>query len=84
MLRLFVLVLLLANAGYYAWSQNLLAPWGFAPAQQSEPHRVEQQLRPQAIRLVASDEAKRIEAAALAKAPECLQAGLSTMRRPRA
>ncbi|MBG9388910.1 SPOR domain-containing protein [Caenimonas aquaedulcis] len=76
MLRLVVLALLLANAGYYAWSQNLLAPWGIAPAQQSEPHRVEQQLRPQAIRLVASDEAKRIEASTLARAPECLQAGL--------
>ncbi|MES3003508.1 MAG: SPOR domain-containing protein [Pseudomonadota bacterium] len=76
MLRLAVLVLLLANAGYFAWSQDLLASWGFAPAKQSEPQRVEQQIRPQAIRLVGSDEAKRIEQAVLAKTPECLQAGV--------
>lgn len=76
MLRLAVLVLLLANAGYFAWSQNLLTSWGFAPAQQSEPQRIEQQIRPQAIRLVGSDEAKRIEQAVLAKTPECLQVGV--------
>ena len=76
MLRLAVLVLLLANAAYFAWSQNLLASWGIAPAQQSEPHRLEQQIKPQAIRILASDEARRIEVAAAPRAPECLQAGL--------
>jgi hypothetical protein len=76
MLRLAVLLLLLANAGYFAWSQDLLASWGFAPAQQSEPQRIEQQIRPQAIRLVGSDEARRIEQAVVARTPECLQAGV--------
>ena len=47
MLRLAVLILLLANAAYFAWSQNLLAPWGIAPAQQTEPQRMGQQIRPQ-------------------------------------
>ncbi|MDB5874125.1 MAG: hypothetical protein JWQ07_3567 [Ramlibacter sp.] len=75
MLRLIVLLLLLANAAYFAWSQNLLAAWGVAPAQQSEPQRLEQQIRPQAVRVIAGDEARRIEAQAAAKAPECLQAG---------
>jgi hypothetical protein len=76
MLRLAVLILLLANAAYFAWSQNLLAPWGVAPAQQSEPQRLAQQIRPQAVRVLAADEARRIEAAAPnAKAVECLQAG---------
>ena len=46
MLRFFVLVLLLANAGYYAWSQGLLLEWGLAPASQSEPQRLAQQIRP--------------------------------------
>jgi hypothetical protein len=76
MLRLLVLILVLANAAYFAWSQNLLASWGFAPAQQSEPHRLEQQIKPQAIRILASEEARRIEVAAAPRAPECLQAGL--------
>ena len=32
MLRLLVLALLLANAGYLAWTHGLLADYGFAPA----------------------------------------------------
>jgi hypothetical protein len=75
MLRLAVLLLLLANAAYFAWSQNLLAAWGLAPAQQSEPHRLEQQIKPQAIRILSSEEAKRIEVSAAPRPPECLQAG---------
>jgi len=51
MLRLLVVVLLLANAGYYAWSQGLLRDWGLAPAEQAEPQRLQQQLRPEALRL---------------------------------
>ena len=77
MLRLLVLLLLLANAAYYAWSQNLLVPMGLAPEQQSEPQRLAQQIRPEAIRIVPGEEARSIEVAA-AKVPECLQAGLFT------
>lgn len=75
MLRLAVLVLLLANALYFAWSQSLLAAWGIAPAQQTEPHRLEQQIRPQQLRILSADEVKRIEIAAAQRSPECLQAG---------
>ena len=75
MLRLTVLLLLLANAGYFAWSQTLLASWGFAPAQQSEPHRVEQQIKPQAVRVLSADESRRIDVSSGALRPqECLQA----------
>jgi hypothetical protein len=77
MLRLLVLLLLLANATYFAWAQGLLAPAGFAAAQQSEPQRMAQQVRPEAVRVLPGDEAKRIEIAAV-KSPECLQAGLFT------
>lgn len=77
MLRLIVLLLLLANAAFFAWSQGLLASIGFVPAQQSEPQRVAQQIRPEAVRVVPGDEARRIEIAAAPK-PECLQAGLYT------
>jgi hypothetical protein len=75
MLRLVVLILALANAAYFAWSQGLLASWGIAPAQQSEPQRVEQQVKPQALRVLPTDEARRIELAAAARSADCLQAG---------
>ena len=79
MLRLTILLLLLANAAYFAWSQGVLAPLGLAPAQQSEPHRLEQQIKPQALRILSSEEARRLETASAAPsagAQECLQAGL--------
>ena len=90
MLRLAVLILLLANAGYYAWSQGLLRAWGLAPATQSEPERLERQLNPEALKLLPAqsqppaetDEPEPAEAAAAApSAPptpsprQCLQAG---------
>lgn len=87
MLRLLVLLLALANAGYWAWSQGLLAPYGLAPAMQSEPQRMATQIRPEALHLLTADEARQLEnsstpgtsasaPAAAAPAPECLQAGL--------
>jgi hypothetical protein len=74
MLRLLVLVLVLLNAGYYGWSHGLLRNYGFGPAQQAEPQRVAQQIQPQALRVLSSDEARRADAASLPL--ECLQAGL--------
>ena len=78
MLRLAVLVLVLANGLYFAWSQGLLQTFGVAPTQQSEPQRLSQQIRPEALRLLNADEARRVESAAApaARGPECLQAGL--------
>lgn len=78
MLRLIVLALVLINGTYLAWSQGWLTVYGFAPAQQSEPQRLRQQLRPEAMRLLTPEEARRAEAAPPAppKPPECLQAGL--------
>lgn len=76
MLRLLVLLLLLANGAFFAWSQGLLLAWGYGPAQQSEPQRVAQQIKPEAVRVLRSDEARRAEAAAAAapRPPECLAA----------
>jgi hypothetical protein len=78
MLRLFVLLLLLANGAYFAWSHGLLAAYGFAPAQQAEPQRIAQQIRPEAVRVLGGDDARRAETAtaAAARPAECLQAGL--------
>jgi len=80
MLRLLVLLLLMANGFYFAYSQGWLASsMGLAPTQQTEPQRVSQQVKPEAVRVLPGDEARRIEVAASApKAPECLQAGLFT------
>ena len=75
MLRTVILILLLANGTYYAWTQGMLQPIGLAPIQQSEPHRLGQQIKPEAIRVLAAAEARRLEAAAVRPA-ECLQAGL--------
>ncbi|MBV7541507.1 SPOR domain-containing protein [Acidovorax sp. sic0104] len=52
MLRLAVIVLLLANAGYYAWSQGLLKSWGLAPQEQAEPQRMDQQIRPETLQIL--------------------------------
>ncbi len=57
MLRLAVIVLLLANAGYYAWSQGWLRAWGLAPVEQSEPHRLVQQIRPETLRILQAQDA---------------------------
>jgi hypothetical protein len=64
MLRALVLLLTLANVGYWAWSQGLLASYGWAPAATSEPQRLQQQLRPEALQLLDSG------VAAPADAPE--------------
>ena len=84
MLRLIVLALILANAGYYAYSQGLLAAYGFAPATQTEPQRVAQQIKPEALRILNPKESTQLETAippaaqtiSSASATECLQVGL--------
>jgi len=58
MLRTLVLLLLLANGGYYAWSQGLLQSWGFAPHQQAEPQRLQQQIHPELLRVLPDDTGK--------------------------
>lgn len=77
MLRWMVWVLLLANGLFFAWSQGYLRAYGFAPTAQSEPQRVEQQIQPQALVLLNSQDLKKAEAQALddAKPKECLQWG---------
>jgi hypothetical protein len=51
MLRLLVLVLLLANVGYYAWTQGYLVGIVSAPPHQREPERLQRQVRPEAVRI---------------------------------
>ena len=75
MLRVLVLLLILANGLYFAWTDGLLASWGAAPQRPNEPQRVDNQLHPELLRLLSNDEVRRMEAPA-ARPAECLQAGL--------
>ena len=83
MLRLLALLLILANAGYYAYSQGLLAAYGLAPATQTEPQRMAQQIKPEALRILDPQEIAQLESAtpsaravANPSATECLQVGI--------
>ena len=95
MLRLAVIVLLLANAGYYAWTQGLLKDWGYAPEEQAEPQRLQQQIRPETLQILRVNPGKPpsspapAETAASAPTPaaeaaECLQAGVFEERQAEA
>ena len=89
MLRSTVMLLVLANALYFAWSHGYLAAYGLAPVTQTEPQRLAQQIRPEAMRVVGLNEprdAAFINPATATAAPtvlaqaeaagECLQAGM--------
>ncbi|MGI9216854.1 MAG: SPOR domain-containing protein [Hydrogenophaga sp.] len=52
MLRLVIILLVLANAGYFAWTQGYMAPLGLAPAQHAEPERLQAQIKPGSLRLL--------------------------------
>lgn len=79
MLRLLVLLLALANAGYYAWSHGALRDWGFGPSSSAEPQRLQQQIKPDAVRILPASEARRAASSAVvavaAAKTECLLAG---------
>jgi len=73
LLRPLFLILVLSKLAFFAWSQGYLRLLGFAPARQSEPHRVTQQLRPQALRVL-REGAPNLPAAAPAEAAPSLAA----------
>jgi hypothetical protein len=92
MLRLFVFLLLLANGVYFAWSQGYLSSLGLLPHKPGEAQRLQNQIKPEAIRLLNVTEARRVEqlavtptqtptqaptqAAIAPQAAECLQTAL--------
>ena len=78
MLRLLVLALVLANAGYYAFSHGLLSAYGFAPATQSEPQRLTQQIKPEALRVLTTAEARQIDTPTPTSLPTSLPTSVST------
>jgi len=76
-LRVLVLVLMLANGGFYAWSHGWLRGYGLGPAEQREGFRLEQQVRPEAVQILSEAELRQLQARASAQG-ECLQAGVFT------
>jgi len=77
MLRLTVWVLVLLNLVYFGWGQGWLQAYGLGPASQTEPRRLTQQIRPQAIEPVS--DASAVSAASAASAPPalvCLQSSV--------
>jgi len=77
MLRFFVLALLLINGVYFAWSQGFLQSFGFAPAAQTEPQRLAQQIKPEALQVRTVQELRLAEAPPVAPKPgTCWQAGV--------
>jgi hypothetical protein len=63
MLKYWVVLLVVLNAGALAWQWGALASLGLGPQQHQEPERLQKQLRPEAIQPVlapsASDTAPR-------------------------
>ena len=70
MLRALVILLVLANLGFWAWSSGALAIIGLAPAQERDPSRLEQQVRAEEVRVLPPAEAAAaLGAASAAAAP---------------
>lgn len=83
MLRRLVLLLLLANAGFFAWTQGWLAPWLPPPGEGREPGRLAMQVQPERIRVLSAGAASAALASAVAagEAPAA-QNGISGQESP--
>ena len=69
MLRALLVLLLLANGGFYAWTQGWLAPWLPPRSEAREPERLAQQVRPELIRVLSVGAARDAVASAASAAP---------------
>ena len=72
MLRNLVFILLSANILYFAWSEGLLQSYGLSPTSGSEPHRINEQLQPQAIQVLRAQDVPGLLQGATA---QCLRSG---------
>lgn len=68
MLRLLVLVLLLANLGYYAWTAGHLQALVSRPPTPREPERLQRQVRPEIVQIETAPASPRAPAPAAAPA----------------
>jgi cell division protein FtsN len=58
-------LLVLANTGYFAWTQGYLDGLGMAPQDQREPRRLQEQVKPEQLRLLNGPRAQDAPAAAV-------------------
>jgi cell division protein FtsN len=82
-------ILVLANAGYFAWTQGYLDGLGLAPLEQREPRRLQEQVNPEQVRLLNGPRAQAEQgasapaaAAPIAPAPAAPVAVLPTPAAP--
>lgn len=78
MLRGLVVLVLLANGAFFAWSRGWLQPWLPPPlASERDPSRVAAQLKPESITVLGPKAAASVAAGAAARAAaeQCLQLG---------
>lgn len=76
MLRWLAFALLLANALFWAWSQGWLSPlFGPAPGAPREPWRLQQQLRPESVRVLPPGAAPPAPSASAASAASAAAGG---------
>jgi hypothetical protein len=68
LLRWFVAAALLANLGYAAWHWGALSAVGLAPASERDPGRLEQQIKPTALRVLTTQAAAALVAASASAA----------------
>jgi hypothetical protein len=73
MLRLLVLLLLLANGVFYAWSNGYLSQWGWAASSQRETFRLKEQIEPERIVVRQSEKVTQTTA------PDALPAVVQTL-----
>ncbi|PUE42949.1 hypothetical protein [Limnohabitans sp. Bal53] len=52
MLKYWLALLLVLNAAVLAWQWDAFARWGHGPNQEREPERLQQQVRPEALKFV--------------------------------
>ena len=76
MMRLLVLALVLANLGFYAWTQGMLdGVVGMRAQGDREPERLQRQVRPDTIRVLPPAASTAAAVAVADTSPACLEAG---------
>ena len=86
MLRTLVLLLVLANLAFLAWTQGLLSPLARPPmSSEREPERLTQQVRPDAVKVLGAQAAAALEREqARASAEQAAQPASSAASQPAA
>ncbi|MDD2810549.1 SPOR domain-containing protein [Rhodoferax sp.] len=82
MLRVVLLLLVLLNSGYFAWGQGWLRAYGLGPVEQREPHRLQQQIHPEAMVVLSDAQAQASQVVASAAATAASEAAASAAPAP--